>query len=61
MFVNKNSFKDLTDFEMKTINGGESIFFTFGQTAHNVWCRVRDAWRAQEPGNILGPTGNRYP
>ena len=61
MFVNKNSFKDLTDFEMKTINGGESILFKLGQAAHNVWCSVRDAWMAQEPENILGPTGNRHP
>jgi hypothetical protein len=59
MFVNKNSFKDLSDFEMKTIGGG-GILFKLGQAAHKAWCSVRDAWMAQEPENIMGPTGNRY-
>jgi hypothetical protein len=45
MNVNKNSFKDLSDLEMRKISGGgDSIFYKLGQAGHKAWCYVKDAW-----------------
>lgn len=60
MYVNRK-ISDLTINEMVEISGGESVFFKLGQSAHRIWCSVRDAWLAQEPDNVIGPSGNRYP
>ncbi|MDN3667935.1 hypothetical protein QWY93_01085 [Echinicola jeungdonensis] len=53
--------EDLSIKEMRVTTGGEGVFFELGQRAHKAWCSFRDLVLSQEPENILGPTGNRYP